>query len=364
MGRAGAFGSEVAAGGPGWCCGHVRVWGATPCAVRGPRRRGPSWQDSCYGFASGNASRGARGRSSSSRPRSPCECWRARRRRALRSRGVADGALRLPPRRIGEDAGVDFMHEGPSFDARLEHIMPQVASMGAAVAVADFDRDGWQDFDSRPAPKAASTACTGTRATGRSRTSRVTWARLMSPGAPRASRWGRSGPTSTTTASTICSFTVTAVRSSFTTTGPIVSRGRRAAGLPEWLNANSAIWLDYDRDGCLDLVVAGYWPDNVDLWKLETTKIMPESFEYATNGGRKYLLHNRGDGTFEDKADALGIKSRRWTLALIAADFLAPAIPICSCRMTTVCPSCLPIAAARASWTWRGCGRGRHRRAG
>ena len=24
--------------------------------------------------------------------------------------------------------------------------MPQVAAMGAAVAVTDFDRDGWQDF--------------------------------------------------------------------------------------------------------------------------------------------------------------------------------------------------------------------------
>src|SRR5262245_7075634 len=42
--------------------------------------------------------------------------------------------------------GVDFVHEGPTFDKRLDHIMPQVASMGAAVAVADFDHDGWQDF--------------------------------------------------------------------------------------------------------------------------------------------------------------------------------------------------------------------------
>src|SRR6187402_2233222 len=42
--------------------------------------------------------------------------------------------------------GVTFVHEGPTFDAKLDHIMPQVASMGAAVAVADFDRDGWQDF--------------------------------------------------------------------------------------------------------------------------------------------------------------------------------------------------------------------------
>jgi hypothetical protein len=42
--------------------------------------------------------------------------------------------------------GVDFVHEAPTFDSKLDHIMPQVASMGAAVAVADFDKDGWQDF--------------------------------------------------------------------------------------------------------------------------------------------------------------------------------------------------------------------------
>ena len=85
-----------------------------------------------------------------------------------------------------------------------------------------------------------------------------------------------------------------------------VAVGERA-GLPAWVNANSATWLDYDRDGRLDLFIAGYWPDDVDLWKLETTKIMPESFEYATNGGRKYLLRNRGDGTFEDVTEAMGI---------------------------------------------------------
>ena len=28
--------------------------------------------------------------------------------------------------------------------------------------------------------------------------------------------------------------------------------------------------------------------------------MMPESFEYAKNGGRKYLFHNLGDGSFED----------------------------------------------------------------
>jgi hypothetical protein len=38
-------------------------------------------------------------------------------------------------------------------------------------------------------------------------------------------------------------------------------------------------------------------------------------------------LHNRGDGTFKDKAEELGIKSRRWTLALIAADLLGTGYP-------------------------------------
>ena len=54
---------------------------------------------------------------------------------------------------------------------------------------------------------------------------------------------------------------------------------------------------------------------------------MPESFEYANNGGRKYLLRNRGDGTFEDRTEALGITSHRWTLAVVAADLLGTGFP-------------------------------------
>ena len=43
-------------------------------------------------------------------------------------------------------AGLDFVHEAPTLDRRLAHIMPQVSSMGAAVSVVDFDRDGHQDL--------------------------------------------------------------------------------------------------------------------------------------------------------------------------------------------------------------------------
>ncbi len=47
---------------------------------------------------------------------------------------------------VSKAAGVNFTHTAPTLDAKLEHIMPQVASMGAAVSVVDFDRDGWQDL--------------------------------------------------------------------------------------------------------------------------------------------------------------------------------------------------------------------------
>jgi enediyne biosynthesis protein E4 len=54
---------------------------------------------------------------------------------------------------------------------------------------------------------------------------------------------------------------------------------------------------------------------------LKSTKMMPESFEYAKNGGRKYLFHNLGDGSFEEVSQKLGIDTRRWALAAVAADF-------------------------------------------
>ncbi|HEV3416463.1 MAG TPA: CRTAC1 family protein, partial [Pirellulales bacterium] len=59
----------------------------------------------------------------------------------------------------------------------------------------------------------------------------------------------------------------------------------------------------------------------------KTTQMMPESFEYAKNGGRKYLLRNRGDGTFEDVTERAGIKSTRWTLGVAAADLCGTGYP-------------------------------------
>jgi hypothetical protein len=222
--------------------------------------------------------------------------------------------------------GADFVHEAPTFDSRLDHIMPQVASTGAAVAVADFDRDGWQDF-----------YVTNSREESLNRLYRNKGDGTFTDVAPSL------GLADVNRRETGVS--MGAVWGDYDNDGwedlflyrygqPQLfhnENGRRfvpvVTGLPSRVNANAATWLDYDRDGRLDLFLAGYWPDDVDLWKLQTTRIMPESFEYANNGGRKYLLRNHGDGSFEDVTSALGITSRRWTLAVVAADLFGTGYP-------------------------------------
>ena len=224
--------------------------------------------------------------------------------------------------------GVDFVHQGPTFDARLEHIMPQVASMGAAVAVADVDRDGWQDFYVTNSGEGSLNRLYRNKGNG-------TFDDVA--GALGVADVNRPGT----------GVSMGAVWGDYDNDGfedlllykygrpelfrNLQGRGFESvgarAGLPAWVNANSAVWLDYDRDGRLDLFIAGYWADDLNLWQLASTRIMPESFEYAENGGRKFLLRNRGDGTFEDVTKAAGIDSRRWTLATTAADLFGSGYP-------------------------------------
>ena len=47
---------------------------------------------------------------------------------------------------VAQASGIDFVHQAPTLDHKLDHIMPQVASMGAGASIVDFDRDGWQDI--------------------------------------------------------------------------------------------------------------------------------------------------------------------------------------------------------------------------
>jgi len=73
--------------------------------------------------------------------------------------------------------------------------------------------------------------------------------------------------------------------------------------------STSAAWVDYDRDGKLDLVVGNYvqWSLEGDLYCTLDGKsksyCTPESYK----GASVRLWHNRGDGTFEDVTKKAGV---------------------------------------------------------
>jgi hypothetical protein len=225
-------------------------------------------------------------------------------------------------------SGIDFKHTAPKLDPKLNHIMEQVASMGAAVSVVDFDKDGWDDIyvinsgEGKPnalyrnmhdgafkdVAKEVGLADLNSVETGVSMG--AVWGDYDNDGYEDVLiyKWGRP-------------------ELFHNDGGKHFSRVSEQAGLPTWANANTAIWFDYDNDGKLDLFLGGYYPEDVNLWKLKNTRMMPESFEYAENGGRKYLFHNLGNGRFEEVSEKMGIQSRRWALASVAADLRGTGYP-------------------------------------
>lgn len=229
---------------------------------------------------------------------------------------------------VAKASGIEFVHQAPTLDHQLDPIMPQIASMGASVSVVDFDKDGLLDFYVANSGEGSKNHLYHNLGNGKFEdvAEQMGVADLNAPGTGVSTgaiwgdydndgyedllvyKWGRP-------------------ELFHNDGGKHFTRVTDQAGLPAWVNANSAIWLDYDNDGKLDLLICGYYREDIDLWHLKTTRIMPESFEYAQNGGRKFLLRNLGGGKFEDVTEKVGLTSHRWTLAAVAADLHGTGYP-------------------------------------
>jgi hypothetical protein len=225
-------------------------------------------------------------------------------------------------------SGIDFRHTAPKLDPQLGHFMEVIASMGAAVSVADYDRDGWQDMYVANSGEGSMNALYRNKGDGTFEdvAAQVGLADLNQPGTG-VSMGAVWGDYDNDGFEDLFLYKWGKPELFHNDGGKSFRRVTETAALPAWMNANTAVWFDYDRDGLLDLFTGGYFPESVDLWHLKTTRIMPDSFEYASNGGRKYLFHNLGAGRFEEVSEALGIESRRWALAAVAADLRGTGYP-------------------------------------
>src|SRR6185295_14044880 len=155
---------------------------------------------------------------------------------------------------VAQTSGVDFKHQAPTLDHRLDHIMPQVASMGAAVSVVDFNRDGWADLyvtnsgegsknalfknntDGSFTDVAAVLGVADLNQSGTGVSMGSVWGDYDNDGYEDLFlyKWGRP-------------------ELFHNDAGQKFTQVTDKAGLPAWVNANTALWFDYDRDGKLDL---------------------------------------------------------------------------------------------------------------
>ena len=69
---------------------------------------------------------------------------------------------------ISHAAGIDFVHQAPVLDPKLNSIMPEVASMGASVSIVDFDRDAGRISMSPTVLMGRRIGCIAINMTGRS----------------------------------------------------------------------------------------------------------------------------------------------------------------------------------------------------
>ncbi len=221
---------------------------------------------------------------------------------------------------VAATAGVAAKHTNRTFQNPYAHIMEGYTALGAAAAVADFDRDGFEDLfvtDSKD----------GGRNLLYKNNGDFTFTEV---GEKAGVAHGNDGEN----ASADALF--------FDANGDgwddllVVRFGQNLlyenqkngtfkdvtvkAGLTKYLNAITAISFDYDKDGDLDLLLGNYFQAE-NLFQPTTSRFFPESFETAANGGGLTFFKNNGDGTFVDATVAAGFGNHTgWTLDLGHAD--------------------------------------------
>jgi hypothetical protein len=206
-------------------------------------------------------------------------------------------------------------HTNRTFHNPYAEIMAGYTALGAAVAAADFDGDGFEDL-----------FVTDSKETGRNRLYRNNGDFTFTDVAERAGVAAGNDAANATSDALWLDYDddgrpdLFVVRFGRSQLFRNLGGGRfrevtQEAGLDRYANAIAAIAFDYDLDGDLDLFVGSYFQP-VNVFDPETPRFFPESFETANNGGGLALYRNEGNGRFADVTAQAGLTLSGWTLDL------------------------------------------------
>ena len=241
---------------------------------------------------------------------------------ARASGSVARAAETIHLSEVAHASGIDFVHQQATLDPKIANIAPHVGALGACVSVADVNNDGWPDLYFTTSRFGAPNALYLNQKDGTFRDiaadAGVALVNRPDEGVSMGAVWGDYDNDGYED--------LLVYKWGYLQLFHNLGSGHfedvtEQAGLKRWMNSNGAVWFDFDRDGLLDLYVTGYFRSDIDFWHLKSTRIMQQSWEFASNGGKNLLFKNLGNGHFKDVTDSLGVGSTRWTLAAAAADF-------------------------------------------
>src|SRR5688500_20090838 len=144
--------------------------------------------------------------------------------------------------------------QATTLDKQFDHIMPQVASIGAVVSIVDFDRDGWSDVYETNSGEGSKNALFRNMTDGSFKDVApdlgIADVNQAGTGVSMGAIWGDYDNDGY---EDLFLYKWGKPELFHNDGGQKFSRVTDKAKLPEWVNANTAIWFDYDRDGRIDL---------------------------------------------------------------------------------------------------------------